>query len=154
MAGEEDPSRSAPGLPAGALPTTATAGPTVRPSTVRSPDVIVDFELDGDLLHVVVRNIGTGPAHRVRCDFDPAFTGLGGVSVPGLALFRRLEFLPPGGALRAFVDSIASYLASKQPEGIIVTVTFRDDGGRAYRRRIRHDLGIYRDLPRAHRRGG
>jgi hypothetical protein len=150
MSGEKDPARSAQPPHASPRP----GGEQARPSTERSPDVIVDFDLDGDLLYIVVRNIGTGPASRIRVAFDPPFAGAGGVHVPRLALFHRLEFLPPGGELRAFVDRIAAYFAGEQPEVIVATATFHDDGGRGFRRRIRHDLGIYRDLPRTHRPGG
>ena len=151
MSGEKDPGRSAQQSPQ----TAAWPGrEQARPSAERSPDVIVDFDLDGDLLYVVVRNIGTGPASRIRVAFEPPFAGAGGVDVPRLGLFHRLEFLPPGGERRAFVDGIAAYFAGEQPEVIVATATFHDDGGHGFRRRIRHDLGIYRDLPRARRPGG
>lgn len=154
MAGEKDSGKSGPQSPYQAEAAARPARELVRPSAERAPDVIVHFDLDGDLLHVIVRNIGTGPASRIRVAFDPRFDGAGGIDVPRLALFHRLEFLPPGGELRAFVDRIAAYFAGEQPEVIVATVTFHDDAGRGFRRRIRHDLGIYRDLPRAHRPGG
>ena len=127
-------------------------GTTAREASSRLPDVVVDFEASGELLHVVIRNIGNGPAHRVRVTFEPAFRGAGGtVELSKIALFHRLEFLAPGRELRAFVDALAAYFARGEPESVTATATFHDDGGRAYRRRVRHDLGIYRDLPQAGR---
>src|SRR5690606_8807346 len=155
MADAKDPGKTAQTpTPWPGRPTSAPIQPPQVPvrGTGRVPDVIVDFAVDGGLLDVIVRNIGEGPAHRVRVTFEPSFTGPAGVSIPDLALFSRLEFLAPGNELRAFVDGIVSYFARRQPDVIAVTVTFHDDGGRGYRRRIRHDLGIYRDLPSAHRR--
>lgn len=143
--------------PAGARPSAATqraTGPGREPSG-RLPDVIVDFEADGGLLHVVVRNIGNGPAHRVRVSFEPPFRGCNGtIELSKIALFHRLEFLAPGRELRAFVDALPAYFARGEPDAITATTTFHDDGGRAYRRRVRHDLGIYRDLPHAGARTG
>jgi hypothetical protein len=122
-----------------------------RPPTERSvaaPDVVVEFLAEGGALLVSVRNVGGGCAHRVRVAFSPEFHGLGGtLLVPGLALFERLRFLGPGREVRALVDALTAYFGRGEPETIDVSVTFSDDAGRQYRRRLSHDLGIYRDLP-------
>lgn len=113
------------------------------------PDVIVEFTLDGPLLMLTVRNLGGGCAHRVRVRFRPSFRGAGGaVDMTGIALFGRLAFLGPGSAISAFVDVADHYFARGEPEVMACVVKFRDDAGRGFTRRICHDLGIYRDLPR------
>jgi hypothetical protein len=117
------------------------------------PRVIVDFEVDDDdTLMIVVRNIGDLPATRVRVRFNPTFRGMGGeVEIPGLALFHRLGFLAPGRSIRALVDPVARYLGRSEPEEprvILVSIRYGDQHGRRYRSRIRHDLGIWEDLPR------
>jgi hypothetical protein len=112
--------------------------------------VIVDFLVEGEVLLVCLRNVGAGCAHRIRVVFEPEFHGLGGgLRVPGLALFERLRFLAPGREIRSLVDVVWAYFGRGEPEVIEVTVTYSDDAGRHYRRRLSHDLGVYRDLPRA-----
>lgn len=117
------------------------------------PRVIVDFEVDpDDSLMVVVRNAGDLPAARVRVRFHPSFRGQGGeLDVPGLALFHRLSFLAPGREIRALVDPLAHYLGRSEPEEprvVHALIRYRDLRGRRFRTRIRHDLGIWEDLPR------
>ena len=119
------------------------------------PRVIVDFEVEGDALIVVIRNIGTEPAAAVRVRFSPSFRGLGGkVEIPGLSVFHRLAFLAPGRTMRALVDPLDAYLGRTDPEEprvIRVSIAYRDGAGHRYRTRIRHDLGIWEDLPRPQR---
>jgi hypothetical protein len=101
---------------------------------------------------VVVRNIGDRPATRIRVRFRPTFRGLGGdVEIPRLSLFHRLSFLAPRRAIRALVDPVAHYLARREPEEprvILVSIRYGDLQGRRFRTRIRHDLGIWDDMPR------
>ena len=124
---------------------TAGGGPT-------RPRVIVDFEVDGDQLLLVIANIGAEPAASVRVGFAPAFRGLGGaLDVPSLPVFSRLAFLAPGRRIEILVDSLNAYLRRRDPEEprtVRATVTFRDAAGRRYRTRIRHDLSIWEHLPR------
>jgi hypothetical protein len=64
---------------------------------------------------------------------------------------RRLSFLGPGRGIQILVDSLHAYFARSdpvEPRKIRVVVTFRDGSGRRYRTRIRHDLGIWENLPR------
>ena len=124
----------------------------VRRSSANRPNVIVEFDVDRDVLFVVVRNIGVLPAAHVRIAFDPAFHGLGGaVEIPRLALFRRLDFLGPAREIRALVDPLHAWLGREkpaEPRVIGVRIAYRDGAGRRYRARLRHDLGVWEDLPR------
>ncbi len=111
------------------------------------PDVVLDVEFDRGILHLVVANIGSRPALAVQVKFDRPFHGLGGATeVSALRLFRRIEFLPPGREIRTLLDSSAAYFARKEPTKLTATITFRDDAGERYERRIVHDLAIYRDV--------
>ena len=122
---------------------------------VANPDVIVDFRLQGPALIVNVRNIGAGCGHQVRVQFRPTFRGGGGtLDIPSINLFSRLEFIAPGDVISGFVDVADHYFARKEPEVLDCIVTFKDDAGRGVTRRIRHDLGIFRDLPRHACRSG
>lgn len=117
------------------------------------PRVIVDFVVDDDdVLMLVVRNIGELPAVRIRARFRPLFRGFGGeVVIPRLSLFHRLSFLAPDREIRVLVDPVVHYLERCEPEEprvIRVAIRYHDLDGRSYRTRIRHDLGIWEDLPR------
>ena len=113
----------------------------------RASDVIVDFVFAEGVFYVTVANIGERPALRVSCRFEPGFHGLGGsVEISRLPLFRNIEYLAPRKEIRALVDSSAAYFARKEPTKLLVTVTYRDEGGTRHQATIGHDLGIYRDL--------
>ncbi len=117
------------------------------------PDVILDFDFEDGLLYAAVRNLSDRPAYRVSVSFDKRFTGLGGRrETPALAVFRNIEFLAPRKEIRTLVDTAASYFARRQPAKIAAEVTWRDGAGRRHTRRIKHDLGIYRELAYAPRK--
>jgi hypothetical protein len=111
------------------------------------PEVIVDFDFEGGLLFVGVRNLGERPALEVSTRFDKAFRGLGGArKMNGLGLFKRIEFLAPGKEIRTLLDSSASYFARDEPTLLTATVSYRTTAGERRRHALTHDLSIYRDL--------
>ena len=130
-------------------PTSWTGTQNAINSTVTGPrpDVIVDFLFEDGLLFVAVTNIGPEPAQRVHVDFDPPFQGLGGTAcIPGLPLFRNIEFLAPHRSIRTLVDSSAAYFARHEPERITAAIAYSDRAGNDFSCTILHDLAIYRDL--------
>jgi hypothetical protein len=111
-------------------------------------DVLLDVEFDRGLLFLVLENLGDGPAHTVRVRFDAPLTGLGGERrIDRLQLFRRLEFLAPGGHIRVFLDRSALFFAREQETAFEARLTWRTDEGERRSRTIRHDLAAYRDFP-------
>jgi hypothetical protein len=111
------------------------------------PEVIVDFDFEGGLLFVGVRNLGARPALEVSTRFDKPFRGLGGArKMNGLALFKRIEFLAPGKEIRTLLDSSAAYFAREEPTLLTATVSYRTAAGERRRYAITHDLSIYREL--------
>jgi hypothetical protein len=111
------------------------------------PDVVLDVEFDRGLLWLVVANIGGRPALATQVRFEQPFRGLGGtVDVSALRLFRRIEFLPPGKEIRTLLDTSAAYFARKEPAKIAAAITFRDEAGARFDRRIVHDVSIYWDV--------
>jgi len=111
------------------------------------PDVVLDVEFDRGLLWLVVANIGDRPALAAQVRFEQRFHGLGGsTEVSALRLFRRIEFLPPGKEIRTFLDASAAYFTRKEPTKLAAAITFRDDAGARFERRVVHDLAIYRDI--------
>lgn len=118
------------------------------PGEPRDADVILDVELEGGLLFLVLENLGDAPAHHVRVRFERPLNGLGGGRrIDRLQLFRRLEFLGPHRRIRVFLDRAALFFGRKEPTELEVAVTWRTDDGERRRRAIRHDLAAYRDIP-------
>jgi len=111
------------------------------------PDVILDVVFEDGLLFLGLVNTGTRPATKVVCRFDRPFHGLGGrVDMSRLRLFRKVEFLPAGKEIRTLLDTSAAYFSRREPTKLTAELTWRDEEGRRYERRIAHDLAIYSDL--------
>jgi hypothetical protein len=111
------------------------------------PYVIVDFVFDRGLLSIVIKNIGTRPAFRVRVGFSHKVMGVeGAVEISALPLFCALDFLPGGKEISTFLDSSGSYFRSKQPVQITTKITYRDAGGEKFSNVIQHNLEIYREI--------
>jgi len=113
---------------------------------VNRSNVILDFVFDDGLLFVSLANIGGEPATDVVVEFDKPVRRAEGVSLVEMALFRKLAFLAPGRTITAFVDSSAAYFARGEPAEITATIRWIEQG-ESRSARIRHDLGVYRDLP-------
>jgi hypothetical protein len=113
---------------------------------VSRANLILDFIFDDGLLFVSIANIGDAPAMDVLVDFDPPVRGAEG-ALGEMPLFRRLTFLAPGRTITAFVDSTAAYFARGEPEKIAASIRWSDSNGEVRSAVIRHDLGVYRDLP-------
>ena len=116
-------------------------------SSVRRPEIIVDFLADQALLYVVLKNIGTRSAYRVITNFDKSFHGLDGRKcISTLQLFRYLLFMPPGKEFVQLVDSLGAYFRRREPSRLTATITYEDREGKEFEDVISHDLRIYRDL--------
>ena len=111
-------------------------------------DVVLDVEFERGLLFLVLENLGSAPAHTVRVRFESPLTGLGGERrIDRLQLFRKLEFLAPGGQIRVFLDRSALFFAREDETAFTVRVAWRTEDGARRSRTIRHDLAAYRDFP-------
>lgn len=119
----------------------------LRPSWLFGrPDVVVDFEFEAGALYLAVTNHGSRSAHDVSTRFHRTFYGSRGREIPSQNLFDRIGFLPPGKAIRTFVDSTEAYLERGEPTNVRSTVRFYDRYGRQFDSEATHDLGIYRDI--------
>jgi hypothetical protein len=117
------------------------------PAERTDSDVIVDFVFERGLLFVELRNLGDAPALKVRCTFDKPFRGLGGArAMNELRLFRALEFLAPGRAVRTLLDTSSAYFARKEPTRLTATIAYRTSAGEKRGGAVTHDLSVYRDL--------
>jgi hypothetical protein len=113
----------------------------------RQPEVIVDFHVERGLLFVMLKNIGTASAYGVVTRFDQPFCGLGGgKNITEMALFRELEFLPPGKQFAQLVDPVSTYFSRREPVRLTATVTYANRDGRHFEDVMRHNLQVYREL--------
>lgn len=123
------------------------AAPAAADASAGRPDMIVDFVVDGGFLFVVLKNIGVASAFHVVTTFDRSFRGLGGSrDISAMALFRGVEFVPPGKEFRQLVDSIGAYYARQEPLRLTATVTYADRREQPFKDTMSHNLEIYRDL--------
>ena len=116
------------------------------PERVNRSNVVLDFLFEDGLLFVALANIGDAPATDVAVEFDKPIRGADGLELAEMALFRRLAFLAPRREIVAFVDSSAAYFARGEPAEVTATIRWSEQG-ESRTARIRHDLGVYRDLP-------
>jgi hypothetical protein len=113
------------------------------------PFVVVQVknrETNAQLLDVIVRNCGGGPAFDFRCTFDPDVpyeirqeNRMGYLSE--LSVFRDLPFLAAGDEIKFLLDTSVAYWNDPQkPKRFDAHVAFRDSAGRDYAHTIPVDL--------------
>ena len=118
-----------------------------RSSRAAGPDVVVDVRFEDGLFFLDLMNIGGGSAFRVSVKFEPEIRGLEGRhAISEMALFRGVEFMPPGKTISTFLDDSSAYFAREEPTRFEAEVVFHDGRDKQLSNRIRHDLGIYRDV--------
>jgi hypothetical protein len=136
LAAKNRRSRSRPAAPASAAA-----------ASEKRPEVIIDFHVERGLLFVALKNIGAASAYDVVTRFDRPFHGLGGrKDMTGMALFRRIAFLPPGKAFLQLVDPLDAFFRRSEPLQLTAMVTYRSRDGARFEEEMPHDLQIYRDL--------
>ena len=89
-----------------------------RPATAArwQGEVILDVIFERGMLFLAVENLSDAPARRVSVTFDRRLLGVGGrTDVSALPLFRNIEFLAPGKAIRTFLDTSAGWFERNAP---------------------------------------
>jgi hypothetical protein len=121
-----------------------------RKSNIKEPfdlDVILDFLFDEGLFFISVKNNSDAPVFKVSIDFNKKITGLGGrKEISSIPLFSNIEFLAPRKEIKTFLDTSQSYFTRKQPEKIIVKITYTNKEGAVKTGTINHDLSIYKEI--------
>ena len=111
------------------------------------PEVIVDFIFDQGNLFISIKNLSWVAAFRVRIVFDKPMIGLQGQKkISSMRIFRSLDYLAPHKEISIFVDQSQSYFARKQPSIVRFSIQWKDQEGRSYKKNIKHNLLIYKDL--------
>ena len=113
----------------------------------RAAEVVLDVEVDGDRVHLVLANCGNAVATNIRVEFSRELTGAGGsLDLSGLPLFTRLGVLRPGCALRVFWDAAPALFARAAP-AFAATVSWSERSRSRQRAEYHHDLAIYTQWP-------
>ena len=123
---------------------------TLAADVIREPpagsDVIFDVDVERGMLHFVLANIGSAPAHAVRVKLGETVRDLAGRRVNDNPLSSCLELLAPGRRMRLLVDSLAGYGERRQPMKLTTKLQWTDDSGRSSTRTIVHDLRAWTQL--------
>jgi hypothetical protein len=111
------------------------------------PEVVLDVEVRAGAFVLVLANTGTSTAFEPRVAFDAELVGLHGTMVVSqLPVWTGLAMLRPGCSVDVVLDAQSAQRAPEQ-RTFSVEVSYLDGAGRAFGRRVRHDLDAYVGLP-------
>jgi hypothetical protein len=91
------------------------------------PHVIVDLDFKGDLLDLVIRNVGRGIAKDIAFTFSPPLDDIRGISpTPDLSVFKsHLDFLAPGGEIPVFWGISSVVIRALEDRGLAEGITVK-----------------------------
>ena len=115
------------------------------PARGRAAEVVLDVDVDGDRVHLVLANCGDALATDVTVEFSRPLGGPGDAPVSDLPVFKRLGVLRPGRTLRVFWNAASALFGRDDP--FVATVTWNERSRSRQRAEYRHDLSIYRRWP-------
>jgi len=111
--------------------------------------VVLDVDVDGDRVHLVLVNCGDAVATNVHVEFSRPLAGIGDApAISGLPVFTRLGVLRPGRTLQIFWGAAPALLGrGGDCAPFVATVTWSERSRRRQRAEYHHDLSIYRCWP-------
>ena len=115
----------------------------------RSAEVVLDVDVDGDRVHLVLANCGDAVATDVQVEFSCALMGLAGsVDFATLPVFTRMGVLRPGRTLRIFWDAASSLVGrGEETPSFVATVSWTERQRGRQQAEYHHDLSIYEQWP-------
>ncbi len=100
--------------------------------------IIVDFEIDAEMVFIVVKNSGQSPLFSLKIKPSAAILGLEGkTDIAKLSIFEEISYLAPGKEIKIFVDSYESFFRNLKDWLISFTIIIR----------MKEISGIKRRLP-------
>ncbi len=112
-----------------------------------TPNVIVDFLVDAEMVFLSIKNWSDYPAINVRIKPSDSIMGLGGrKDITDLSVFNEIKYLAPYKEIKIFIDEYHSFFENLKTPEIDFAVYYSDENGQAFRKKILHDLNIYKDL--------
>jgi hypothetical protein len=111
------------------------------------PAVLLDVELDGGRLWLVLANDSNQPAFDVSVDFEQSLNGAGGdLDVTGLPIFRGLGVLRRGREVRIFIDLAEHFFKREKISELRARVSWESREGKRFAQGFRHDLIVWKDF--------
>lgn len=109
--------------------------------------IIVDFEIDAEMVFIIIKNIGQSPVFSLKIKPSAAITGLEGkTDIAKLSIFEEISYLSPGKEIKIFVDSYESFFRNLKDWLISFTLNYKDEKDKRHKAKITHNLEIYSDL--------
>lgn len=111
------------------------------------PRLIIDFDIDVELVFLSIKNCSNSPALNVSIKPSQSILGLGGTkNIAKLSIFNEIKYLAPHKEIRIFIDSYDSFFQNLKRDDISFDISYRDENKYDYKKKIQHDLSIYRDM--------
>jgi len=111
------------------------------------PNVIIDFEIDSELVFISIKNLSNSAAVNVRIKPSQKIIGLDGTrDITELAVFNEIRYLAPYKEIKIFIDAYHSFFKHLKTTEIDFAIYYADENGQTFRKKILHDLEIYKDL--------
>ena len=99
-----------------------------------------------NLLDMVVRNSGKGPAFDISIKLEPDFGYYDDKTLSDLKLFNNIAFLEGGQEIKYFYKSFIEVINSDSEKRTTVALKYRDSKNIWYRESYDIDLGVYEGL--------
>ena len=94
-----------------------------------------------NLIDIVIKNIGQGPAYKLTFKTNPDFEYSEGKKISELNIFKNgLKYLAPNQELVFFLNSLIEISSKKLCSSFDVTVNYEDESGKKYERNYNIDL--------------
>lgn len=111
-------------------------------------EVVLDVDVVGGGVFLVLHNLGGAVAHNVTVKFKPDLVGVDKQVISALPVWKRLQTLRPGKEIRVFLNSTHAVLnARRGAQRFTAVVSWRADGKQVAPRTYDHDLGAFAGLP-------
>lgn len=117
------------------------------------PYVVLTFEQGRTLFNLVdilIRNVGAGPAYDVRISIDPPLQRakeVDNMPIAGARYFNEpVPLMPPGYELRTFFDDMRERQEGVVPNAYTVTLEYHDGHGHSWKESSVQDLDLMNDL--------
>jgi hypothetical protein len=118
-----------------------------KKSKSRTGSLVVDFEIDAEMVFIVIKNPGQVPLRNVKIKPSSPILGLEGkTDIAKLSIFEEIAFLAPDKEIKIFVDSYESFFRNLKDWLISFNIRYQDEKNRSYKSKITHNLEIYADL--------
>jgi hypothetical protein len=109
--------------------------------------IVVDFEIDAEMVFLVIRNTGQLPVLNLKIKPSTAILGLEGKRDIGqLSIFEEIRYLAPLKEIKIFVDSFESFFRNLEDFLVSFSISYKDEKNKSLKMKITHDLKIYADL--------